>query len=166
MTMKLLGALFALGTLLQAAGQAHAESNRVKFPEDLDKLVHYMTVKRGTTTEHLSTASETIDAVKAGRPVPNGTKFVLTEYRDDKLYRYLVMEKGEGWGADYKGRSGDWQFQWFRPDKQINMSENTSRCLGCHQSQRGRDFLFTARRLPDYNGEPIALRQAQATDRR
>jgi hypothetical protein len=131
------------------------KSNRVTFPEDLEKLVHYMTVRRGNTTEHLSTTPEAIDAVKKGLPVPNGTKFVLTDYQGDRLYRYFVMEKGEGWGADYSNRAGDWQFQWFWPDKQINTNENTTRCIGCHLSQRSRDFLYTARRIPEYNGQPV-----------
>jgi hypothetical protein len=155
MKTKPFAALAAAGALLPWAGLAHAESNRVKFPDDLDKLVHYMTVRRGNTTEHLSTTPEAVDAVKNGRPVPNGTKFVLTDYRDDKLYRYFVMEKGEGWGADYNGRSGDWQFQWFWPDKQINMNENTARCVSCHQSQRTSDYLFSARRITEYGGKPV-----------
>jgi hypothetical protein len=155
MKTKLVAVLATIGAVVLSAATAHAEPNRVKFPEDLDKLVHYMTVRRGNATEHLSTTPEAIAAVKAGKPVPNGTKFVLTDHRDDKLYRYFVMEKGEGWGADYNGRSGDWQFQWFWPDKQINMSENTGRCVSCHLSQRDREFLFSARRIPEYSGKPV-----------
>jgi hypothetical protein len=155
MKTKLFAALVAVGTLQIPAEPANAESNRVTFPQDIERLVHYVTVRRGQTTEHISTTPEAIEAVKNGQPVPNGTKFVLTQYESDKLYRYFVMEKGEGWGADYGNRTGNWQFQWFWPDKSVNMDENTTRCMGCHVSQRSRDFLYTARRIPDYNGQPV-----------
>ncbi len=155
MRKKLFAALGAACAVLLSTGPAHSESNRVTFPEDLEKLVHYMTVRRGNTTEHLSTTQAAIDAVKKGQPIPNGTKFVLTDFRDDKLFRYFVMEKGAGWGADYKNRTGDWQFQWFWPNKQINTAENTSRCMGCHTPQRANEFLFTARRITEYSGKPI-----------
>jgi hypothetical protein len=83
--------------------------------------------------------------------------FVLVDYREGKLYRYFVMENGDGWGADYdaRRRTADWQFQWFWPDKSINTSENTARCQSCHQSQQGSYYLFTGYRLPRFSGTPI-----------
>jgi hypothetical protein len=144
-------AVFAVGW------QVHAETNRVKFPENLDRLVHYTTVRRGNVTEHIMTTPEALEAVKSGRPIPAGTHFVLVDYRDDKLYRYFVMEKGGGFGADYdeRRRTADWQFQWFWPDKSVNMNENTARCQSCHRSQEGSDYLYTASRIPRFNGAPV-----------
>lgn len=78
--------------------QAVAESNRVTFPENIDQLVHYTTVTRGEVTERMLTTPEAIDAVKNGRPIPDGAHFVLADYRDGKIYRYFIMEKGDGWG--------------------------------------------------------------------
>lgn len=132
-------------TLAVAASQVNAETNRVKFPTSLDALKHYTTVKRGEVTEHILTSQEAIDAVKAGKPVPNGTHFVLVDYRDEKVFRYFVMEKGSDWGAEYEPsrRTGDWQFQSFKPDKTVNMSETTSRCQSCHQGAAGNQHLFT-----------------------
>jgi hypothetical protein len=146
-------ALCAISTL---GLQAHAEANRVTFPK-LDALVHYTTVRRGNVTEHISTTREAIAAIQKGQPVPNGTHFVLADYRDEKIYRYFVMEKGAGWGADFaeRQRTGDWQFQWYWPDQKINQQENTTRCMSCHSSQRGREYLFTAERLPEFRGKPI-----------
>lgn len=51
---------FPFTTLILAAvalfsQQVGAESNRVTFPENLDKLVHYTTVKRGNVTEYMLT---------------------------------------------------------------------------------------------------------------
>lgn len=139
-----------------AAWQVHAEANRVTFPS-LEQLVHYTTVKRGNVTEHISTTREAIEAIQKGLPVPNGTHFVLADYRDEKIYRYFVMEKGAGWGADFdeRRRTGDWQFQWFWPDRKINMQEDTARCMSCHSSQRGRDYLFTAPRISEFRGTPV-----------
>lgn len=154
MKTKLFATLAAVATLMIPAGMIYAETNRVTFP-NLEELVHYTTVRRGNTLEHISTTPEAIEAVKNGQPIPNGTHFVLTQYESDELYRYFVMEKGEGWGSDYGNRTGDWQFQWFWPDRSINMEENTTRCMGCHVSQRGSDFLYTARRIPNYNGTPV-----------
>jgi len=136
--------------------QVHAETNRVKFPE-IDQLVHYTTVKRGNVTEHMMTTREAIEAVKNGQPVPRGTHFVLVDYRDGKLYRYFVMENGEGWGADYdaRRRTGDWQFQWFWPDGSVNMNENTARFQSCHQAQENKEYLYTGSRIPYFNGTPI-----------
>jgi hypothetical protein len=146
----------ASAAVMLVGWQAIAESNRVTFPT-LEKLVHYTTVRRGNVTEHIMTTPEAIEAVKNGRPIPAGTHFVLVDYRDRELYRYFVMEKGNGWGADYddRRRTGDWQFQWFWPDKTINMNENTARCQSCHRSQEGSEYLYTGYRIPRFNGTPI-----------
>lgn len=152
-----LARLVAATFLFGAGWHAQAEETRVTFPEDLALLVHYATVKRGESTEHISTSREALEAIRGGKPVPEGTRFVLTDYRDEKVYRYFVMQKGSGWGQDYdeRRRTGDWQFQWFWPDRRINTRENTARCQSCHQSQRSQNYLFTAERLRQYNGRPV-----------
>jgi hypothetical protein len=131
------------------AWQVHAESNRVTFPANLDQLVHYTTVTRGNVTEHMLTSQAAIDAVRKGQPIPNGTHLVLKDIREGKPYRYFVMQKGAGWGNDYdaRRRTGDWQFQWFWPDKSINMQENTSRCQSCHESRESDQYMYTLRDL-------------------
>ena len=124
---------------------AAAETNRGTFPTNLDRLVHYATVKRGDSTEHMLTSQSALDAVKAGQPMPDGTHVVLVDYRDAKVFRYFVMEKGANWGADYPAsrRTGDWQFQSFKPDQSVNLSENTARCQSCHASREESQHLFT-----------------------
>jgi hypothetical protein len=145
------------GALLLAGLQVHAETNRVQFPNNIDELVHYTTVVRGEVTEHIKTTQAAIDAVKSGQPIPVGTHFVLVDHRNGKVYRYFVMEKGDGWGADYEEgrRTGDWQFQWFWPDKTVNMEENTARCQSCHSSQAESEYLFTGYRIPRFTGTPV-----------
>jgi hypothetical protein len=141
--------VLALGATLCAGVQVHAETTRVGFPENLAQLVHYTTVTRGEVTEHMLTSREAINAVKNGKPIPHGTRFVLVDYRDGKVHRYFVMETGPAWGADYetRRRTGDWQFQWFWPDKSINTKENTARCQSCHQSRQDSNYLYTFEQL-------------------
>lgn len=145
------------GGLVLTTGWAVAETNRVRFPDTLDPLIHYATVRRGNVTEHMLTTPEAIAAVKAGQPVPDGTPFVLADHRDGKIYRYFVMEKGADFGADYdeRRRTGNWQFQWFWPDKSVNMNENTARCQSCHSSQASAEYLFTGDRIPSFSGTPV-----------
>jgi hypothetical protein len=146
-------ALVALSVLLVGM-QVHAEPTRATMP-DITKLVHYTTVNRGEVTEHIMTTREAIEAVKSGDPIPNGTHVALVDYRDGKVFRYFIMEKGEGWGQDYdeNRRTADWQFQWFKPDGSINMEENTARCQRCHTSRADRDFLYTFNEMRRFDFE-------------
>lgn len=150
-------ATLASGAIAFLSLQAHAEPNRVTFPVNLDQLVHYTTVRRGNVTEHILTTREAIEAVRNRQPIPNGTHFVLADYRDGAIYRYFVMEKGAAFGGDYdeRRRTADWQFQWFWPDKSINAAETTARCQSCHRSQEGSDYLFTGYRIPRFDGKPV-----------
>ena len=73
----------------------------------------------------------------------------MEDYRDGKLFRYIVMEKRGGWGAEYPSeiRNGEWEFQAFNADKSINESENGTRCFSCHKAQAQNDFVFTRDRM-------------------
>lgn len=136
---------------------AQAEPNRVIFPADLAQLVHYATVRRGPSTENIMTSQAAIDAMKTGKPTPEGTRFVLVDNRDGAPYRIFVMQKGTGFGAEYdeRRRTADWQFQWFWPDKSVNMQENTARCQSCHQSQAAKEYIFTFNQLKAFSGHPV-----------
>ena len=149
-------AVLAASVVTLSGWRVHAETNRVQFP-NLDGLVHYTTVKRGNVTEHILTTREAMEAVRNGQPIPDGTHFVLADHRDGNIYRYFVMEKGDGFGTDYddRRRTANWQFQWFWPDQSVNMSENTNRCQSCHRSQASSEYLYTGYRIPRFNGTPI-----------
>lgn len=133
-------------------GSAGAEENRVRFPDGFEKGVQYATVNRGNITEELFTSQEAIDAAKAGKPLPDGTVITMTDSRDGALYRYVVMEKGAGSGADLPAsqRTGDWQFQWFTPDRAVNTAESMVRCQSCHLSQSSNDFVWTYDRMKSH----------------
>jgi hypothetical protein len=144
----------AAASVILAGWQVDAEPNRTTMPK-IEDLVHYTTVTRGEVTEHIMTTPEAIAAVKNGQPVPDGTHFVLVDFRNNEVFRYFVMEKRAGWGSDYDEdrRTGDWQFQWFKPDGTINEAENTARCQRCHSARSDRDFLYTFNDLKRFEVE-------------
>jgi hypothetical protein len=132
---------------------AHANEDRVAFPEDHAAGVHYATVSRGNIREEIFTSPDAIAAAKSGAPFPSGTVITLVDYRDGKLFRYVVMEKHTGWGAARppETRNGDWAFQAFNADKTVNRAENLDRCFSCHKPNERQDFVFTVdqmRRVP------------------
>ena len=132
-----------VAALLVAAlfgSQATAQANRASFPENFDENVLYATYDRGTAKEEAFALPETIEASKAGLPLPPGTRLVLGIWNDDALTDYFVMEKGEGWGLDFaeEHRTGDWHFQQFDPDGQVRRTAFAERCQSCHQGPRPR----------------------------
>lgn len=117
-------------------GPAFAQVDTVTFP-DLDNLVHYTTVRRGITREHMLTNPSALDAIQNGQPVPTGSHVVLVDYQSDVLARYLVAEK-TGDGPD------DWAYQPFTPERAVKTDdERPARCYSCHQSRKDRQYMFT-----------------------
>lgn len=132
--------VFGAGYLMLPEGTgpapAFAQVETVTFP-DLEKLVHYTTVRRGVTREHMLTNQTALDAIQAGRPVPVGTHVVLVDYQSDVLTRYLISEK-TGEGPD------DWAYQPFNIDRSLRtVDESPARCYSCHQTRQDRQFMFT-----------------------
>lgn len=139
-----------VATAAVAATFAWAQGNdRVAFPENYKSGVHYATVERGNIREEIYANREAIEAAKKGQPLPSGTVITMEDYRDGRLFRYIVMEKRQGWGERYAQdiRNGDWEFQSFQPDRTVNRSENVTRCMGCHKAQDKNDFVFTRDRI-------------------
>jgi hypothetical protein len=125
--------------------QARAGGELVKFPANFAEGVHYATVNRGNIRQEIFTSRTAIDAVKNGQPIPSGTVITLVDHRDGRLFRYVVMEKRTGWGAEYPPeiRNGEWEFQAFNADRSVNQNENLSRCFSCHKPREPQDFVFT-----------------------
>lgn len=131
------------------AMRAFASGDLVKFPDNFESGVRYATVERGNIKEDIFTSREAVEAVKRGRPLPSGTVITLVDHRDGKLFRYVVMEKRSGWGAQYpeSKRNGEWEYQAFNADKTVNRNENLGRCFSCHKSEAANDFVFTLDRM-------------------
>jgi hypothetical protein len=144
-------ALSCAAAVAAAAVAAPADAGRelVKFPDRYADGVHYATVNRGGIREEIFATSAAIEAAKNGQPLPSGTVITMEDYRDGKLYRYIVLEKRTGWGAEYPPdqRNGEWEFQAFNADKTVNEGENVARCFSCHKSQAAQDFVFTLDRM-------------------
>jgi len=138
--------------LLPLGFGARADTNRATFPADLDKYVLYATYDRGSSKEEAFALPETIELSKSGKPLPAGTRLVLGIWTDYKLTGYFVMHKGVDWGLDVEEerRTGDWHFQQFGLDKQVNRTAIADRCESCHQSAESNDFMFTIDRMRDY----------------
>ena len=131
------------------AWQALAAGDRVAFPEGHAGGVHYATIKRDNITEELFTSRAAIEAANSGEALPSGTVITMEDYRDGKLFRYVVMAKRAGWRAEYppEKRNGEWEFQALNADKSVNRGENLDRCFVCHKGQQKQDFVFTLDRM-------------------
>ncbi len=144
-SIRTLATSLALAVAATLAVQARAGRELVKFPENFAEGVRYAIVPRGNIRQEIFTSRAAIDAVKNGQPIPSGTVITLVDYRDGRLFRYVVMEKRTGWGAEYppEMRNGEWEFQAFNADRSVNQNENVSRCFACHKSQERQAFVFT-----------------------
>lgn len=125
----------------------------VMFPEDYDKEVLYTTVTRGSTYEELYTSREAIEAVQNNQPIPSGTVITLAIYNDDELDRYVVMEKRDGWGAQYSPeiRNGEWEYQAFTAEGEIDHEQDIGSCFSCHANQKQNDYVNTFDEMKDYD---------------
>jgi hypothetical protein len=163
-------AAMAVGAVaaLSVAVQVRADADKVAFPENWAKGVHYMTVDKPSKQVHeFYAAPAALEAARKGEPMPDGTVLVGVHYNakldadgnpvkgpDGKfvkadLLRYAVMEKGKGWGTDYPEdkRNGEWEYRIFNPDKSPNEKANLAACFGCHLPQAKQDFVYSYENL-------------------
>lgn len=148
----LLGAVWFV-VAAAVAWQVQASADSVKFPDNFADGVLYTTVTRGNLKEEIWTSRATIDAVKAGHAIPSGTVITLVDFRDGKLFRYVVMEKRAGWGGQYPPdrRNGEWEYQAFNADRTVNTAENLDRCFACHKPRAAQDFVHTFEQMKTAN---------------
>jgi len=172
--LKLTTALAATAALLATATTGlRAGGEKVKFPEGFDKGVLYTTVDRADNKQYreLYAPATVIAAVKAGKPVPDGTVLTLANFKakldaqgnpekdakgrfiKDALIGYLVMEKRAGWGTEYPAdlRNGEWEYQAFTPAKAVNDKADLKACFTCHKPKDKDDFLFSLDRMKTAN---------------
>jgi hypothetical protein len=147
----------ASNTTRQSEQQEQSETNRdlVKFPENYDDGVLFATVTRGSTYEELYTSREAIEAVQDGQPIPSGTVITLKIFRDEELYRYFVMEKRDGWGAQYPSnmRNGEWEYNAFTAEGAVAYEEDIGRCFTCHANQERGDYVNKFDEMKNYEFE-------------
>jgi hypothetical protein len=146
-----------------------AGGDLVVFPENYAKGVLYATVDRADNKQYreLWSTPEAIEAMKAGKPIPSGTVLTLVQYKalltaagdpqkdangrfiKGPLVAYTVMEKRDGWGAEYppEQRNGEWEYQAFKADKTVNDKANLKACFTCHLPLAKQDFVFSYDRM-------------------
>ena len=144
---------------------AQAGGDKVVFPENFSKGVLYTTVDRADNKQYreLYSTPEAIAALKAGKPIPSGTVLTLVQYKAQldasgnpekdangrflkgELIGYTVIEKRDGWGAEYGDdiRNGEWEYQAFKADKSINDKAVLKNCFTCHKPYDKQDFVFS-----------------------
>jgi hypothetical protein len=163
-SVALIGAAVATVSL-----RARTNSGELAFPENFAAGVLYTTVDRADLKQHreLFAPPAAIAAAKNGAPMPHGTVLTLVQYaaqldaagdptRDQNgrfikgpLVGYSVMEKRPGGGAAQAAelRNGDWDFQTFTVDRQVNTKADVKACYQCHKVRRSHDFLFSDDKL-------------------
>lgn len=167
----LAAALSGLGAAAVVFAQAMVAPgpNKLKFPEGWNQGVLYATVDRPDTKQYREfyTSAEAVQAARAGKPIPHGTVITLAAYAakldadgrpvkdangrfvKDKLVAVNAMMKGEGLGADIPEaiRNGDWIYQSFTSDGQVNDKANLSACYQCHLPFAKDDYLTNLAKL-------------------
>lgn len=157
------------GTAVFAQAMVAPGPNKLKFPEGWDKAVMYATVDRPDTKQYREfyTSAEAVKAAREGKPIPDGTVITLAAYAakldadgkpvkdasgrfvKDKLVAVNSMQKGQGLGADIPEslRNGDWIYQSFTPDGQVNEKANLTACYQCHLPFAKDDYLTNLAKL-------------------
>ena len=151
-----------------------AGPEKIKFPSDYLKGVLYQTLDRHDTKQYreLYAPAAAVEAVRKGRPIPHGTVLTLVQWsvqQDDKgnplkdaggrfikkdIIGHTVMEKQQGWGADYPSdwpRNGEWEYAVFTADGQPNPKANANNksCFTCHLPHAKQDFVISLAKLND-----------------
>ena len=161
-----LSALSMVGLALAVwTARTDAGADKIAFPESYKKGVLYIVADRYDVKQYreLYASPEAIEAAKAGKPLPRGTVLTLVQYKaqvdpqgnpvkDAKgrfvkgdLLAYTVMEKREGWGAEYPDdiRNGEWEYSAFGADGKFNDKANYKACFQCHKPHEAQDFVIS-----------------------
>jgi plastocyanin len=163
----LAAALVAATTSMPFAGRVLAGPEQIAFPQGYESWQRYGAVDRHDTKQfrQLYAKKEVVDAVRQGRPVPDGAVLVMeinAAQLDDKGLpvrgadgRFVkgkpigvtVMEKRPGWGASVPEawRNGDWQYASFLPDGKPNEKANANikACFDCHKPHEKQDYVIS-----------------------
>ena len=166
--MKRLLRSLALGAVaaLALASPGTAGPDKVQYPASWKDHVQYLTVDRYDIKQHrelYASSQAAVDAMKAGRPLPDGTVLTLVQYKaqvdasgspikDAKgrfvkgdFVAYTVMEKKAGFGTEYPPelRNGDWEYAVFNGEGKLNDKANYKACFECHKPHEKQDYVIS-----------------------
>lgn len=163
--------LAALGTVATVVAQAlvPAGANALAFPVGYEQGVRYATLDRWDNKQYREfwTTPDVIAAAKAGRPIPEGAVITLAAYAakldaegrplkdasgrfiKDKLLAVNPMKKDKAAAAAIPAelRNGDWIYQSFTADGQVNDKANLGSCYQCHLPFAKDDYLTNLAKL-------------------
>jgi plastocyanin len=148
------------------AGRGTAGPDKIKFPANWKDHVMYTTVDRYDSKQYrelYASSQAAVDAMKAGKPLPDGTVLTLVQYKavvdaagapvkgpngrfqKGDLIAYTVMEKRAGWGAEYPAewRNGEWEYAAFAADGKLNEKANYKACFECHKPHEKMDYVIS-----------------------
>jgi plastocyanin len=151
---------------------AVAGPDKIKFPNDYLKGVLYQTLDRHDNKQYreLYAPAEAVEAVRKGKPIPRDTTLTLVQWSVEQdangvplkgsdgrfvkkdIIGITVMEKREGYGADYPAdwpRNGEWEYAAFTADGRPNEKANANNkaCFTCHLPHAKQDFVISLAKL-------------------
>ena len=158
------------------ASQGSAGPDKIKYPAGWKDHVLYTTVDRYDIKQYrelYASSPAAVQAMKEGKPLPDGTVLTLVQYKadvdaagapvkDDKgrfkkgdIIAVAVMEKRAGWGTEYPPelRNGDWEYAVFNSAGVLNEKANYKGCFECHKPHEKQDFVIS---LAALRGEAAA----------
>jgi len=161
--------------------------NKLKFPLGWEQGTLYATVDRPDTRQYREfyASAEVVKAVRDGKPIPDGSVITLAAWAakldadgkpvkdangrfvKDKLVAVNSMQKQRGFGDDIPAaiRNGDWIYQSFTPDGQVNEKANLTACYQCHLPFAKDDFLTNLAKLAGtFPTQAAALAKGGAQD--
>ena len=160
--------LAAVG-LAVGATRSHAGPEKIAFPANYKDQILYATIDRHDVKQYreLYGTPEAVKAAREGKPVPSGSVLTLVQYKAQvdaagvllkgangrfvkgDLLAFTVMEKREGWGAEYPAdlRNGEWEYALFAPDGTLNEKANYKACFQCHKPHEKQDFVISLAKL-------------------
>ena len=154
-------------TILTIAGTALAQDAKIELPGDYrSTFTNYLNLDRTQNDDQIIRLYANDIAMKGMTETgtfPNGSVLVGEIYKAkldadgeviesqlgrrirDKFALIAVMEKQEGWGAqfDEEHRNGDWDFAAFKPDGSVATAKDLNACRACHAPLTDTDHVFS-----------------------
>jgi plastocyanin len=151
---------------LALASRGSAGPDKIKYPAGWKDHVLYTTVDRYDIKQYRELYASTpaaVQAMKDGKPLPDGTVLTLIQYKADvdaagapvkdakgrfkkgDVIAVAVMEKRAGWGTEYPAelRNGDWEYAVFNAAGVLNEKANYKGCFECHKPHEKQDVVIS-----------------------